>query len=101
MGEAQTVAPVQQAEFDGAGARSDEGSASGSGVRIPVVPGFARRKGQGADGAAGGARSPKQEGKALRDRVPRSSHDSLVLGSGAARRGRGRRGVQPRAGCPS
>ncbi|MGI5401606.1 DUF2252 domain-containing protein [Streptomyces sp. CA-135486] len=78
MGEAQTVAPVQQAEFDGPGAGWDEGCGSEGGGRIPVVPGFARRKGQGADGAPGGARSPKQEGKALRDRVPRSSHDSLV-----------------------
>lgn len=42
--------------------------------RIPVVPGFARR------GASGGVRStPKDAGKALRERVPRSSHDSLVL----------------------
>ncbi|MFI6285732.1 DUF2252 domain-containing protein [Streptomyces sp. NPDC051018] len=46
---------------------------AGSG-RIPVVPGFARR---GAAGA-GDSRSPKQIGKSLRDRVPRSSHDSFV-----------------------
>ncbi|MEV0775143.1 DUF2252 domain-containing protein [Streptomyces sp. NPDC050433] len=42
--------------------------------RIPVVPGFARRV------RSGGVRStPKDEGKALRERVSRSSHDSLVL----------------------
>ncbi len=41
--------------------------------RIPVVPGFARR---------GAASSPKAAGKALRDRVPRSSHASLVLPPG-------------------
>ncbi|MEO3972732.1 DUF2252 domain-containing protein [Streptomyces sp. CAU 1734] len=52
----------------GAGARG----AAGSG-RIPVVPGFAPRR------AAEDTRSPKQEGKDLRDRIPRSSHDSLVL----------------------
>ncbi|MCX4824434.1 DUF2252 domain-containing protein [Streptomyces sp. NBC_01142] len=60
MGEAEVV-PVERPESGG----------SGSGGRIPVVPGFAR--------CTAGARSPKDEGKALRDRVPRSSHDSLVL----------------------
>ncbi|WP_416071670.1 DUF2252 domain-containing protein [Streptomyces sp. ID01-9D] len=43
------------------------------GPRIPVVPGFARR---------GATSSPKAAGKALRDRVPRSSHASLVLPQG-------------------
>ncbi|MEN8649699.1 DUF2252 domain-containing protein [Streptomyces sp. 21So2-11] len=43
-----------------------------AGGRIPVVPGFARR-------LAEGATSPKAEGRALRARVPRASHDSLVL----------------------
>ncbi|WP_405676680.1 DUF2252 domain-containing protein [Streptomyces sp. NBC_01511] len=42
--------------------------------RIPAVPGFARRAASG-----GGQGSPKDAGKALRERVPRSSHDSLVL----------------------
>lgn len=42
--------------------------------RIPVVPGFARRATSG-----GGRGTPKDAGKALRERVPRSSHDSLVL----------------------
>ncbi|MEV0491002.1 DUF2252 domain-containing protein [Streptomyces atratus] len=47
--------------------------------RIPVVPGFARR----AAVAAGSApQSPRGTGKALRDRVPRTSHDALVLPSG-------------------
>ncbi|WP_028810650.1 DUF2252 domain-containing protein [Streptomyces flavidovirens] len=42
--------------------------------RIPVVPGFARCT---ADGSP--TESPKDRGKALRARVPRTSHDSLVL----------------------
>ncbi|GGJ81453.1 hypothetical protein GCM10011583_11120 [Streptomyces camponoticapitis] len=42
--------------------------------RIPVVPGFARRMAPGGAGS-----TPKDAGKALRQRVPRSSHDSLVL----------------------
>ncbi|MEV5257958.1 DUF2252 domain-containing protein [Streptomyces anulatus] len=46
---------------------------AGDDPRIPVVPGFARR---------GAASSPKAAGKALRDRVPRSSHASLVLPPG-------------------
>ncbi|MFI2350580.1 DUF2252 domain-containing protein [Streptomyces sp. NPDC019443] len=68
MSEAETVMPVQQV---GAGATGGE--------RIPVVPGFAPRPGQGTPGAADATRSPKEAGKALRDRVPRASHDSLVL----------------------
>ncbi|MFF4228829.1 DUF2252 domain-containing protein [Streptomyces sp. NPDC001820] len=65
MIESETVMPVQQ------------GGAEATGMeRIPVVPGFARRPGQGTPDSA---RSPKEEGKALRDRVPRASHDSLVL----------------------
>ncbi|WP_416976041.1 DUF2252 family protein, partial [Streptomyces sp. 4F14] len=47
-----------------------EQRAEESDPRIPVVPGFARR---------GAASSPKAAGKALRGRVPRSSHASLVL----------------------
>lgn len=43
-------------------------------ARIPVVPGFARRATSGV-----GRGTPKAAGKALRERVPRSSHDSLVL----------------------
>ncbi|MEV5686101.1 DUF2252 domain-containing protein [Streptomyces sp. NPDC052164] len=41
--------------------------------RIPEVPGFARRS---------APNPPKAAGKALRDRVPRSSHDALVLPPG-------------------
>ncbi|MGW4357506.1 DUF2252 domain-containing protein [Streptomyces californicus] len=41
--------------------------------RIPVVPGFAQW---------GAGRSPKASGKALRERVPRSSHASLTLPPG-------------------
>jgi uncharacterized protein (DUF2252 family) len=47
--------------------------------RIPVVPGFARRAAVAADSAP---QSPRRTGKALRDRVPRTSHDALVLPSG-------------------
>ncbi|UUN28047.1 DUF2252 domain-containing protein [Streptomyces sp. FIT100] len=62
MGEVETVVPVQR-------------SASG-GVRVPEIAGFAAR-------AAGGASdSPKVTGKALRARVPRSSHDTLIIGAG-------------------
>ncbi|MCX4675860.1 DUF2252 domain-containing protein [Streptomyces sp. NBC_01433] len=42
-------------------------------LRIPEVPGFARRS---------APHSPKAAGKALRDRVPRSSHGALVLPPG-------------------
>ncbi|MGW1491483.1 DUF2252 domain-containing protein [Streptomyces sp. NPDC002402] len=85
MGEAETGMPVRQAEFGGAGADGSRdaarasGDAAGAGARIPVVPGFARRPGQRTAGAQDGARSPKEAGKALRDRIPRASHDSLVL----------------------
>ncbi|MFE7706200.1 DUF2252 domain-containing protein [Streptomyces sp. NPDC057486] len=47
--------------------------------RIPVVPGFARRV---AVAAGSVPQSPRGTGKALRDRVPRTSHDALVLPSG-------------------
>ncbi|CAL9471187.1 hypothetical protein SUDANB58_02856 [Streptomyces sp. enrichment culture] len=51
-----------------AGAEAD--TPAGTGTRLPVVPGFARRPATG---------SPKAEGKALRGRVPRSAHAELVL----------------------
>lgn len=77
MGDAETV---QRMDTSGLGPESAGTSSAKGGGRIPVVPGFARRKGgQGVTGVAPATRSPKQEGKALRDRVPRSSHDSLVL----------------------
>ncbi|MFF2062862.1 DUF2252 domain-containing protein [Streptomyces sp. NPDC058200] len=53
----------------GAGRRTDPGA-----ERVPAVPGFAPRAAMDAPG-----RTPKALGKALRARVPRSSHDSLVL----------------------
>ncbi|MFJ1824696.1 DUF2252 domain-containing protein [Streptomyces sp. NPDC088178] len=65
MGEIEATVPVQR------------GVAGGP--RIPVVPGFARRA-----AVAGGSasQSPKGAGKALRERVPRASHSSLVLPAG-------------------
>ncbi|WNI30621.1 DUF2252 domain-containing protein [Streptomyces sp. ITFR-6] len=65
MGEIEATVPVQ---------RAAEG-----GPRIPVVPGFARR---GYPKGPGGPQSPRGAGKALRARVPRSSHASLVLPGG-------------------
>ncbi|MGW7362656.1 DUF2252 domain-containing protein [Streptomyces sp. NPDC054841] len=62
MGEVEAVMPVQR-------------TASGD-VRVPEVPGFAPRI------AGTVPDSPKEAGKALRDRVPRSSHDSLVMPAG-------------------
>ena len=47
-------------------------------MRVPVVAGFAQR----VTGADGPKSSPKEEGKELRSRVPRASHDSLVLAQG-------------------
>ncbi|WP_392671642.1 DUF2252 domain-containing protein [Streptomyces sp. LN785] len=49
------------------------------GPRIPAVPGFARRT---AVTVSGTPQSPRAAGKALRDRVPRTSHDSLILPPG-------------------
>ncbi|CAM5479935.1 DUF2252 domain-containing protein [Streptomyces abikoensis] len=43
--------------------------------RLPYVPGFARPA-----GSAGAAVSPKAEGKALRERVPRSAHARWAAG---------------------
>ncbi|WP_406862046.1 DUF2252 domain-containing protein [Streptomyces sp. HUAS MG47] len=60
MGEVRVAVPEQR-------------SAGGDG-RVPIVPGFARRA------AAGAADSPKERGRRLRERVPRSAHAELVLG---------------------
>ncbi|WP_328888053.1 DUF2252 domain-containing protein [Streptomyces sp. NBC_00316] len=49
------------------------------GPRIPVVPGFAQRTVVAERSAPP---SPKEAGKALRGRVPRASHDALVLPAG-------------------
>ncbi|MFJ4687778.1 DUF2252 domain-containing protein [Streptomyces sp. NPDC091377] len=56
--------------LDSAGSAGSTGSAVG--VRIPPVAGFAER-------AAHGLASPKDEGKALRERVPRGSHALLDI----------------------
>ncbi|MEU3598856.1 DUF2252 domain-containing protein [Streptomyces sp. NPDC006798] len=66
------------------------GGATGGGARIPAVRGFAPGGGTaGAAGAvpsggvpAGAAVSPKQAGKALRERIPRSAHAVLELPPG-------------------
>ncbi|MFC8276389.1 DUF2252 domain-containing protein [Streptomyces sp. NPDC057271] len=58
MGEIQTAVSGQR------------GTESG---RVPHVPGFARRA------AAGATDSPREQGKALRARVPRATHNALVL----------------------
>ncbi|MFF8957751.1 DUF2252 domain-containing protein [Streptomyces sp. NPDC014894] len=70
MSEVQTV----RIEWTAPG-ETGRGTVGASG-RIPVVPGFAHRR--GADAGA----TPKQEGKALRNRIPRASHDCLVLSEG-------------------
>ncbi|WP_328537788.1 DUF2252 domain-containing protein [Streptomyces sp. NBC_00344] len=53
-------------------------------ARVPAVAGFARRAlaPSTAASASGSVASPKREGKELRKRVPRSSHNSLVLPDG-------------------
>lgn len=79
MDEAGTVVPVQRPDSGAVGSGTGGGTGVGAGRRIPVVPGFARRTAEGAAGAPGAAPSPKDKGKALRDPVPRSSHESLVL----------------------
>ncbi|WP_372442680.1 DUF2252 domain-containing protein [Streptomyces pactum] len=61
------------AEGGAARRRSGTGTVAGRGTRIPRVPGFAPQR----DGGA-----PKQEGKALRRRVPRSRHAELVVHPG-------------------
>ncbi|GAA0618530.1 DUF2252 domain-containing protein [Streptomyces crystallinus] len=48
-------------------------------IRIPEVPGFRHHNGREAGPTGHKAGSPKSDGKALRDRVPRASHDSLLL----------------------
>ncbi|GLF96675.1 DUF2252 domain-containing protein [Streptomyces yaizuensis] len=64
---------TSEAETVALSTRGARGAGAGvPAVRIPAVPGFARRAG------GGSALSPKQLGKALRERVPRLSHDALV-----------------------
>ncbi|MFF3839580.1 DUF2252 domain-containing protein [Streptomyces sp. NPDC001930] len=74
MDDNQVVMPGQR-DTDAA---PDGGSDPGSGgVRVPHVPGFARRATVG--GTTGAAASPKERGKALRERVPRSAHRQPAL----------------------
>ncbi|MFI9746648.1 DUF2252 domain-containing protein [Streptomyces sp. NPDC052494] len=54
------------------GQRGTDGTADGE--RVPHVPGFARRAAAGGTGV-----SPKDAGKELRGRVPRSAHDRPAL----------------------
>ncbi|WHM31904.1 DUF2252 domain-containing protein [Streptomyces sp. BPPL-273] len=61
------VTEAAAAAVPGARVDADE---PGAGVRVPLVPGFARWPSEG---------SPKREGKALRTRVPRSAHAELEL----------------------
>ncbi|UUU32583.1 DUF2252 domain-containing protein [Streptomyces sp. CA-210063] len=73
MTEAGTTTAGPVAEAVSAESRGTEAEATGArsgGARVPGVPGFARWPSQG---------SPKDEGKALRTRVPRSAHADLVL----------------------
>ncbi|MEU9763011.1 DUF2252 domain-containing protein [Streptomyces sp. NPDC047985] len=60
---------------------SDQWAAT-RGPRIPVVPGFAPRADAAAQGSGKASRSPKAAGKALRERVSRASHSSLVIPPG-------------------
>ncbi|WP_149182455.1 DUF2252 domain-containing protein [Streptomyces sp. TRM49041] len=81
MDEIRAAVPAQRTGSGSAVGGGTGGSPGGaSGGRIPVVPGFARRRG----GAyrPGVDEGPKARGKALRERVPRSSHDTLVPGAG-------------------
>ncbi|MFE0650146.1 DUF2252 domain-containing protein [Streptomyces sp. NPDC059534] len=66
MDENRTVVPGQ---------RDTDGEAAG--IRVPHVPGFARRAAVG--GGTDTGASPKARGKSLRDRVPRSAHARPAL----------------------
>ncbi|MFG2718617.1 DUF2252 domain-containing protein [Streptomyces sp. NPDC048416] len=67
MGKIETRIPAQRA-----------GATSGPG-RIPDVPGFAPGANVPPGTGSRARRSPKAEGKALRARIPRAAHDSLLL----------------------
>ncbi|MFH8870100.1 DUF2252 domain-containing protein [Streptomyces griseus] len=73
MGGTETNGPERRAAGPTGGAAAGATATVSAESRIPVVPGFARRA---------AASSPKAAGKALRKRVPRSSHASLVLPPG-------------------
>ncbi|MEV8586820.1 DUF2252 domain-containing protein [Streptomyces sp. NPDC051180] len=57
------------------GQRDTDGEPAG--LRVPHVPGFARRA--ALDAGADGAPSPKERGKQLRERIPRSAHAGPAL----------------------
>ncbi|MCF3961248.1 DUF2252 domain-containing protein [Streptomyces fuscigenes] len=61
------------------GSAGGAGGARAGGDRIPPVPGFAPH---GHGGTHGTGTGPKAYGKSLRERVPRSSHDSVVFAAG-------------------
>ncbi|KFG02047.1 MULTISPECIES: DUF2252 domain-containing protein [Streptomyces] len=65
-----TAGPVAEAEFGETGAKA---ASPAAGARVPGVPGFARWPSEG---------SPKDEGKALRTRVPRSAHADVTFTAG-------------------
>ncbi|MGW7464975.1 DUF2252 domain-containing protein [Streptomyces xantholiticus] len=75
MGETRASVTEQRPDFAADGQAGVGGA--GAGRRIPVVRGFAPHAATGA-----GAQSPKDAGKALRERVPRSAHASLVPTAG-------------------
>ncbi|MFF0751243.1 DUF2252 domain-containing protein [Streptomyces sp. NPDC004267] len=94
MDETTTAVPEQRGHehaTDTAGSAATAGSAGAIGgtgrgdspVRIPHVPGFARRRTADADADAGAAdATARQRGKALRHHVPRSAHAELTAVSG-------------------
>ncbi|MFD4944501.1 DUF2252 domain-containing protein [Streptomyces sp. NPDC058409] len=68
MGEIEATVPVQRAATDD--------------PRIPVVPGFASRRTMATVAGRSAPQSPRDAGKALRERVPRASHSALDLPAG-------------------
>ncbi|MGW7272394.1 DUF2252 domain-containing protein [Streptomyces sp. NPDC054864] len=80
-------AGIDSAGTDRAGS-GGAGAAGAAGARLPYVKGFAQRSLQGGAGsagpvgAAGSTVSPKREGKALRARVSRASHERFVEDDG-------------------
>ncbi|MFE7409302.1 DUF2252 domain-containing protein [Streptomyces laurentii] len=72
MGDTMTAVPTAVPTAVAGPRAQTRATGDGGPVRVPHVPGFARR----AEGAAGA--SAKQRGKALRERVPRSAHATLL-----------------------
>ncbi|MCX4982038.1 DUF2252 domain-containing protein [Streptomyces sp. NBC_00572] len=75
MDEIRAVVPEQRDTDGGTDSRSHSGA---DGVRMPHVPGFARRA-TTAGGTTRPVGSPKERGKELRERVPRSAHRQPAL----------------------